>query len=119
MKWEVEFHDAFYEEHKSFPLYVKENIISRAKTLEKYGSGLGRPLVDTLNGSEFPNMKEIRFSVENEVWRLAFAFDPNRKAILLVAGDKKGKNQKKFYKKLIKIADSRFLQHLNNLEKKE
>lgn len=50
------------------------------------------------------------------VWRVAFAFDPERKAILLVAGDKKGKKEKIFYRKLIATADRRFNQHLQNLE---
>lgn len=85
--------------------------------LEEFGTQLARPLVDTLKGSEFANMKELRFSVGNEVWRVAIAFDPERKAILLVGGDKRGKNQKQFYKRLIKIADERFLGHLNNLQK--
>ncbi len=57
-------------------------------------------------------MKELRLNVENGVWRVAFAFDPERHAILLVAGNKKGVGQKRFYKRLIAIADSRFSQHL-------
>jgi hypothetical protein len=54
------------------------------------GPDLGRPHVDTLNNSRHSNMKELRFKADNGVWRVAFAFDPERKAILLVAGDKSG-----------------------------
>ncbi|TAE34443.1 MAG: hypothetical protein EAY65_02120 [Alphaproteobacteria bacterium] len=62
-------------------------------------------------------MKELRFDADKGVWRVAFAFDPKRNAILLVAGDKSGANQKKFYKLLIKKADERFAQHLEILSK--
>lgn len=62
---------------------------------------MGRPRVDTLNGSKRANMKELRFDAADGVWRIAFAFDPKRKAILLVAGDKSGVSEKKFYKALI------------------
>ena len=51
------------------------------------------------------------------VWRLAFAFDPERKAVLLVAGDKSGVSEDRFYKRLIKRADARFDQHLGELKK--
>lgn len=77
---------------------------------------LGRPYVDTLEGSKYPNMKEIRFDADDEVWRVAFAFDPQRQAILLVAGDKAGVAQKRFYKKLIAKADQRFADHLAKLK---
>jgi len=61
-------------------------------------------------------MKELRFKVDNNAWRVAFAFDPKRKAILLVAGDKSGVNQNRFYKKLITVADERFSDWINRAE---
>ena len=64
-------------------------------------------------------MKELRFKALNGVWRLAFAFDPDRAAILLVAGDKSGTNEKRFYKQLIRTADARFDQHLQQQQKGE
>jgi hypothetical protein len=57
-------------------------------------------------------MKELRFSAADGEWRVAFAFDPRRKAILLVAGDKSGGSEKRFYRELIKKADERFDAHL-------
>ena len=60
-------------------------------------------------------MKEMRFDADGGVWRIAFAFDPKRRAILLVAGDKSGlsrKMQVKFYKDLIAKADARFARHV-------
>lgn len=73
---------------------------------------MGRPRVDTLKGSRHSNMKELRFSAADGEWRVAFAFDPRRRAILLVAGDKSGGSDKRFYRELIRKADERFDAHL-------
>ena len=84
-----------------------------------FGGGVryfGRSYADTLNGSKHANMKEMRFSAAEGEWRAAFAFDPERKAILLVAGDKSGGSQKRFYKQLIAKADGRYSGHLENLK---
>lgn len=62
-------------------------------------------------------MKELRFKAAGGVWRVAFAFDPAQKAILLVAGDKSGGSEKRFYRQLIKSADARFDRHLAVLKK--
>ena len=83
------------------------------------GPELGRPHVDTLNNSRHANMKELRFIAAGGIWRVVFAFDPRRHAILLVAGDKSGSSQKRFYKQLIKKADTRFDAHLAQLKKKQ
>ena len=58
--------------------------------------------------SKHANMKELRFDADNGVWRVAFAFDPARQAVLLVGGDKSGASQKRFYKALIRKADERY-----------
>jgi hypothetical protein len=57
-------------------------------------------------------MKELRFRADGGAWRIAFAFDPARAAILLVGGDKSGVSSARFYKMLVKRADDRFDQHL-------
>ena len=80
--------------------------------LQEFGPQLGRPRVDTLNGSRHANMKELRFSTADGEWRVAFAFDPRRKAILPVAGDKSGGSENRFYRELIRKADERFDAHL-------
>jgi hypothetical protein len=72
-----------------------------------------------MNGSRHANMKELRFNVADGVWRVAFAFDPRRRAVLLVAGDKSGSSEKRFYRELIRKADDRYDAHLARLEKKE
>lgn len=119
MNWTVELQDDFSEEFESFSEQVQDSIVEKSNLLKRFGTQLGRPIVDTLNGSDFSNMKELRFNVGQEIWRVAFAFDPARKAILLVGANKRGKNQKRFYKDLIRIADNRYLEHLINLKNKK
>jgi hypothetical protein len=80
---------------------VRIEILALSRLLQKVGPQLGRPRVDTLKGSKYSNMKELRFSAANGEWRVAFAFDRKRKAILLVAGDKSGQSQRRFYRDLI------------------
>jgi hypothetical protein len=87
--------------------------------LEPFGAQFGRPRVDTFNGSRHSNMKELRFDAADGVWRVAFAFDPNRKAILLVAGNKSGGSEKRFYRQLIETADERFDAHVARIKKRK
>jgi hypothetical protein len=97
---------------------VRTEILALSRILQQFGPHLGRPRVDTLNGSSFANMKEPRFDAAAGAWRVAFAFDTQRKAILLVAGDKSGVGEKRFYRELIRKADERFHAHRNRLKKR-
>jgi len=117
MVWTVRFHDLFEDEFNALAQEVQDELLATAKLLKDYGPALGRPHADTLKGSAYANMKEIRFSAADGVWRVAFAFDPKREAILLVAGDKSGGSEDKFYKRLLKKADERYRQHLDNLNR--
>lgn len=119
MAWDILFDDEFADEFKLLDDHIKSEIRALILLLEKIGPTLGRPRVDTLNGSKYKNMKELRFDADDGVWRVAFAFDPDRNAILLVAGDKSGEAQSKFYKRLIRVADKRFDRHLKELKKKK
>jgi len=119
MPWEIRFDDAFEAEFDQLPEAVQEELLARVKVLEQFGPQLGRPQVDTLDGSKHANMKELRFRCEDGVWRVAFAFDPKREGLLLVAGDKAGANQKKFYETLIETADARFDAHLARLKEEK
>jgi hypothetical protein len=117
MEWKVEFHEAFEPEFDELEVQVQDDLLAKVLMLEQFGPNLGRPHVDTLQGSRHGNMKELRFTAADGVWRVAFAFDPDRCAILLVAGDKSGGGQKRFYKQLIEKADRRFESHLVRLRK--
>lgn len=117
MAWQVQFSDAFATELKGLSEDVKAELLAHALLLERFGPSLGRPHADTLNGSRFANMKELRFDADGGVWRVAFAFDPRRQAILLVAGDKGGVSERRFYRRLIRTADERYAAHLAELTK--
>ena len=108
MKWNVRFHPDFEDEFDELPVAVRRKLYGYAKLLEEVGPLLGRPWVDTLNGSRYVNMKELRFTADGGVWRVAFAFDSQRRAVLLAAGDKSRTEEGQFYKRLIDKADERF-----------
>ena len=118
MKWEVEFHKDFDPEFDALPDDVQNELRAHALLLERFGPRLGRPRVDTLKGSRHANMKELRFDAADGVWRVAFAFDPKRNAVLLIAGDKSGGGEKRFYRQLIAKADERFDEHLSRTKKR-
>jgi hypothetical protein len=98
---------------------VQDELLARIELLELFGPQLGRPRADTLNDSRHANIKELRFDAADGVWRVAFAFDPNRKAILLAAGDKSGVGEKRFYRQLIDKADARFDAHLAKIKRQK
>lgn len=112
MPWSVRFEDEFEQEFHALPLPVREAMLAATRLLKDYGPRLGRPHVDTLKVSAFANMKELRFTAANGVWRVAFAFDPARNDVLLVAGDKSGMNEARFYRTLIGTGDRRYAGHL-------
>jgi hypothetical protein len=115
MSWTVLFHDAFDAEFQALDEALQDELLAHAKLLGEFGPNLGRPTVDGLKGSKHANMKELRFDGGGGVWRIVFAFDPKRQAILLVGGDKGGANQRRFYERLIAVADKRFDEHLAEL----
>ena len=104
---------------KSLDIDTYDQILAALQVLSHTGPGLGRPLVDTVVGSRHNNMKELRpgSSGRSEV-RILFAFDPKRRAILLVAGDKQGRWEQ-WYKTNIPIADDRYGEHLDKLKKQD
>jgi hypothetical protein len=117
VSWVVEIGAEFEPEFFALQEDVRTEILALTRFLQKFGPQLGRPRVDTWNNSRHANMKELRFSADDGEWRVAFAFDPKRKAILLVAGDKSGGGERRFYRELIRKADDRFDAHLARLKK--
>ena len=118
MTWIIAFHPEFDAEMQAFSRAVRIELLAHVKLLSEFGPLLKRPHADTLNGSAFANMKELRFVADGGVWRVAFAFDPKRRGIVLVAGDKSGASKKRFYRELIGKADARYRRHLKDLRKK-
>ncbi|MFI5247689.1 MAG: type II toxin-antitoxin system RelE/ParE family toxin [Nitrospirales bacterium] len=117
MTWVVEIGEEFEPEFDALHEDVRAEILALSRLLQLFGPQLGRPRVDTLKGSRHGNMKELRFSAADGEWRVAFAFDTRRKAILLLAGDKSGVSDKRFYRELIRVADDRFDAHLGRLKR--
>ncbi len=128
-------HTLFHVEGKGYPWVVDvelieewlkssndstyDQVMAALRVLASVGPALGRPLVDTIIGSRHNNMKELRpgSSGRSEV-RILFAFDPTRRAVLLLAGDKQGRWDK-WYRKNIPVADDRYDEHLEGLRKQK
>jgi hypothetical protein len=119
MEWDVTFDPAFKADAKAFPRAVQVEVAAVVVLLKRFGPQLRRPHCDTLKGSKHSNMKELRFTLPDGEWRIAFAFDPQRQAILLVGGSKSGTSEKQFYRDLIRVADERFAAHLKALPPKD
>src|SRR4051812_14076200 len=113
-RWHASFHPAFDAEFQVLPEVIQDEVVALAGAIAVAGPQLGRPRVDTLKGSKHANMKEGRFKAEGGVWRVAFAFDPERKAVLPVGGDKSGVSQKRFYR-ADRQGHERFDEHLTYL----
>ena len=116
-RWEIRFHPDFEPEFGELSDVVQDELLAKVGLLEIFGPFLGRPNADNLHGSRYANMKEIRFDADGGVWRVAYAFDPTRQGILLVAADKGGVSQPRFYRRLIRQADNRYGEHLGRLRR--
>jgi hypothetical protein len=114
VEWDVRLDDDFSQWLTSLEVGLRNEIIAHANLLRIHGPQLGRPYVDTLYESAYSNMKELRVQFRGDPWRILFAFDPHRTAILLVGGNKRG--AKRWYKTHLPIADERFRKHLEGLE---
>lgn len=93
---------------------VRVAILAHAAVLRQFGPALGRPRVDTVKGSRVANLKELRVQYQGTPWRILFAFDPKRQALLLVGGSKQG--NARWYREMIPIAEARYQRHLDGLE---
>ncbi|MHB8144179.1 MAG: type II toxin-antitoxin system RelE/ParE family toxin [Vulcanimicrobiaceae bacterium] len=117
MAWDVEFTDQFEEWWGEIDADAQADIDAAVQLLAEFGPTLGRPHVDTVNGSRHANMKELIVQSNGRPFRAFFAFDPRRTAILLIGGDKTG--QKRFYEEMIPIADRLYGEHLQEIQKED
>jgi hypothetical protein len=113
--WEVATTDEFDDWFADLGEDAQVEIIAKVGLLKLLGPQLGRPHADTLNDSKHSNMKELRADTKDQVLRIAFAFDPDRSAILLLGGNKSGVSQKRFYKQLIARSDALYDEHLKKI----
>ena len=117
MEWTIEFDEDFSVWFESQEDDLQDEIKAVLKVLAQLGPALRRPKVGTIEGSKFSQMKELVVQFQGEPWRILFAFDPDRHAILLVGGNKTG--DERWYKTNIPIADARFTKHLAELEEQK
>jgi len=110
--WQVEYTDEFELWWEELNTDDQERVTAAVELLEEFGPALGRPAVDTLEGSRHANMKELR--PLGGFIRVLFAFDPRRTAILLCDGDKSGR-WKAWYAEAIPVADRLYDEHLETL----
>lgn len=113
--WEVEFTDEFGLWWATLDADEQESLAASVELLRTLGPALPRPHADTVKGSAFANMKELRTQHQGRPLRTFFAFDPRRAAILLLGGDKTG--DARFYDRMIPEADRLYREHLDELRK--
>lgn len=93
----------------------QEDVVAKVILLRQFGPLLPRPHADVVQSSRHPNMKELRISHRGHAYRVLYAFDPRRCAILLIGGDKTG--QDRWYEVFVPIADRLYDEHLETLKR--
>lgn len=117
MAWEVEFTDEFADWWNSLSADEQESVAFGVRLLEEHGPYLKRPHADSVQGSRFPNLKELRCQHQGHPYRVLFAFDPRRVGILLIGGDKTG--NARWYEEFVPRADAIYTRHLSELSNEE
>lgn len=116
MAWEIEYTDEFGEWWDDLDEEEQMSITASVEQLEANGPRLGYPHSSGIIGSRHRNMRELRIQHAGEPYRVLYAFDPRRAAILLIGGNKKGVEGKRFYNEMITRADRLYDVHLETLE---
>jgi hypothetical protein len=113
--WNVEFTDEFEEWWLSLTEREQIDIDACVRLLEAAGPNLKHPYSSGINGSKHGHMRELRIQHAGEPYRVLYAFDPTRTAILLVGGNKTGDDR--WYEKFIPEADNLYDEHIATLKK--
>jgi hypothetical protein len=112
--WEVEYTDEFGVWWKTLTEDAQIDVAACVGLLEQRGPNLGFPYSSSIKGSKHEHMRELRVQNLGKPLRVLYAFDPRRHAILLIGGNKTGKDR--WYKKLVPIADKLYDEHLEELK---
>jgi hypothetical protein len=115
MAFEVEFTDEFEAWWNNLDEDEQDSIDYTVDLLQEQGIHLKRPFADSIHGSAFPNMRELRSQHQGRPYRILYAFDPRRKAMLLIGGDKTGRPD--WYQEFVPKADRIYAQHLKEIGK--
>lgn len=114
MSWEVEFTDEFASWWDDLDEAEQDSVHQCVGLLEARGPTLPFPFSSGINGSKHGNMRELRVQHRGEPYRVFYAFDPRRSAILLIGGNKTGDDQ--FYERMVPLADRIYDEHIRGLE---
>lgn len=115
--WEVEYTDEFGKWWETLTEAVQVDVAASVGLLEELGPHLRFPHCSGIEGSKYSQMRELRIQHEGKPYRVLYAFDPRRCAILLLGGNKEG--DARWYKKFIPIADKLYDEHLKELREEE
>jgi hypothetical protein len=115
MSFEVEFTDEFGIWWEGLDEAEQESVAAVVELLEERGVQLGFPFSSGIESSRHKHMRELRIQHKGRPYRVLYAFDPRRNAILLLGGDKTGDEH--WYEVNVPIADTLYDVHLATLER--
>lgn len=115
--WKVEGTQEFTEWFDALDVPIQDTVADTVNMLVQAGPMLPYPYSSAVHGSVYSHMRELRIQHAGRPYRVFYAFDPRRVAILLVGGVKAG--QKRFYARLVRRADRRYAEHLRELGARE
>lgn len=115
MSWNVEYTDEFGEWFDTLAEREQNRMVAGVELLEVHGPSLDHPHSSGIVGSRHDHMRELRIQIGGKPFRVFYAFDPRRNAILLIGGDKTG--DKRFYERMIPIADDLYDEHLDQIRR--
>lgn len=117
MPYSIVYLDEFADWLRSQEEDLQDRAVAQLELLKEKGPSLGRPYVDTLKGSELPNLKELRFAYERAPIRILFVFDPKQQAVIILGGNKAV--DKRWYDINIPIAENLYKAHLERQKKED
>ena len=115
MNWEIEYTDSFSKWWDTLTEEEKISVDASVRLLEHFGPQLRFPHSSNIENSKVSHMRELRIQHKGTPYRVLYAFDPKRAALLLIGGNKRG--DKNWYKKFIPIAEKLYQQHVKSLTK--
>ena len=113
MKWNVEYTDEFEQWWTSLTEQEQDDVAARVGLLEEYGPKLPFPYCSGVESSRHEHMRELRIQHAGDPYRVLYAFDPIRNALLLIGGNKKGNDR--WYEQNVPRADQIYDRHLETL----
>ena len=115
MEWEVEYTDEFESWWETLSEKEQISVDAIVRLLERFGPALAYPYSSAISSSKCSHMRELRIQHGGRPLRALYAFDPRRTAILLIGGDKTGKDN--WYRIFVPIADRLYDEHIDQLKK--